>query len=86
VAPQHAGCTGGVENGVTTVFCAYVTASGQGAWVDFDVYMPQRWAADLPRRDAAGIGDDLEFATKPELAVQQLERLMAGGLPRWVAF
>ena len=36
VAPQHAGCTGGVENCVTTVFCAYVTANGQ-AWVDFDV-------------------------------------------------
>ena len=43
VAPQHAGCTGTVENCVTTVFSAYVTANGQ-AWVDFDVYMPQRWA------------------------------------------
>jgi len=86
VAPQHAGCTGKVENCVTTVFCAYVTARGQ-AWVDFDVYMPQRWAADLPRRNAAGIGDEVEFATKPQLAVQQLERLTAAGLPaRWVAF
>jgi SRSO17 transposase len=86
VAPQHAGCTGGVDNCVTTVFCAYVTADGQ-AWADFDVYMPQRWAGDLPRRHAAGIPDDLEFATKPQLAMQQLERLMAAGLPaRWVAF
>jgi SRSO17 transposase len=54
VAPQHAGCTGKVENCVTTVFSAYVTAHGQ-AWVDFDVYMPERWAGDLPpapcRRD-----------------------------------
>ena len=41
VAPQHAGCTGKVENCVTTVFCAYVAAAGQ-AWVDFDVYMPRR--------------------------------------------
>ena len=86
VAPQHAGCTGQVENCVTTVFSAYVTAGGQ-AWVDFDVYMPQRWAGDLPRRQAAGIGDEVEFATKPELAAQQLERLTAAGLPvRWVAF
>jgi hypothetical protein len=30
-APQHAGCTGQVENCVTTVFSAYVTTSGQ-AW------------------------------------------------------
>ncbi len=29
-APQHAGCTGHVENCVTTVFSAYVTTSGQG--------------------------------------------------------
>jgi hypothetical protein len=43
VAPQHAGCTGQVENCVTTVFSAYVTARGQ-AWADFDVYMPDRWA------------------------------------------
>ena len=39
VAPQHAGCTGQVENCVTTVFSAYVTAHGQ-AWADFDVYLP----------------------------------------------
>jgi SRSO17 transposase len=86
VAPQHAGCTGTVENCVTTVFCAYVTANGQ-AWVDFDVYMPQRWARDLPRRRVAGIPDDLAFATKPQLAMNQLDRLVAAGLPaRWAAF
>src|SRR5258707_12041978 len=79
------GCTGKVENCVTTVFSAYVTAAGQ-AWADFDVYMPERWAKDLPRRRAAGIPDDLQFATKPELAIGQLERLAAVGLPaRWAA-
>jgi SRSO17 transposase len=86
VAPQHAGCTGQVENCVTTVFSAYVTAHGQ-AWADFDVYMPGRWARDLPRRRAAGIPDDLEFATKPQLTVNQLGRLLEAGLPaRWAAF
>jgi SRSO17 transposase len=86
VAPQHSGCTGQVDNCVTTVFCAYVTAGGQ-AWAEFDVYLPQRWAQDLPRRHPAGIPDELEFATKPQLAMQQLQRLMAAGLPAtWVAF
>jgi SRSO17 transposase len=69
VAPQHAGCTGQVENCVTTVFSAYVTATGQ-AWADFDVYLPERWASDPPRRSAAGIPGDLEFATKPQLAMK----------------
>ena len=86
MAPQHAGCTGTVENCVTTVFCAYVTANGQ-AWVDFDGYMPKRWASDAPRRRAAGIPDELPFATKPQLAMNQLDRQMAAGSPaRWVAF
>jgi SRSO17 transposase len=86
VAPQHAGCTGKVENYVTTVFSAYVTAGGQ-AWADFDVYMPERWARDLPRRRTAGIPDDQQFATKPELAIAQLKRLAHAGLPiRWAAF
>jgi SRSO17 transposase len=40
-----------------------------------------------PRRHAAGIPDDLEFATKPQLAMGQLDRLTAAGVPaRWVAF
>ena len=85
VAPQHAGVTNSVENCVTTVFSAYVTPGGQ-AWADFDVYMPGRWAKDMPRRREAGIPDDLEFATKPQLAIRQLERLVAAGLPlRWAA-
>ena len=86
VAPQHAGCTGHVENCVTTVFSAYVTTSGQ-AWADFDVFMPGRWDKDLARRRAAGIPRGLERKTKPQLAEDQLERLLKAGLPaRWAAF
>jgi SRSO17 transposase len=86
VAPQHAGCTGHVENCVTAVFSAYVTTSGQ-AWADFDVFMPGRWDKDLPRRRAAGIPRRLERKTKPQLAEDQLERLLKAGLPaRWAAF
>jgi hypothetical protein len=59
------------------VFSAYVTAAGQ-AWADFDIYMPGRWAGDLPRRRAAGIPDELELATKTQLAIGQLKRLAAG--------
>ncbi len=67
------------------MFSAYVTPGGQ-AWADFDVYMPRRWADDKERRDAAGIPDDLMFATKPGLAAGQLTRLIAAGLPlKWVA-
>ncbi len=79
VAPQHAGVTGKIENCVTWVFSALVTVSGQ-AWVDFDVYMPDCWARDPARRKKAGIPEGLASATKPELAIEQVKRLVAGGL------
>ena len=78
VSPQHAGVTGKVENCVTWVFAALVTAFGQ-AWIDFDVYMPKSWAQDPRRRRKAGIPDRLAFKTKPELAIDQVRRLMAAG-------
>jgi len=79
VAPQHAGITGKVENCVTWVFTALVTACGQ-AWTDFDLYMPKSWAQDPDRRRKAGIPEDLAFATKPELAIEQVKRVMASGI------
>jgi hypothetical protein len=85
VSPQHAGVTGKVENCVTWVFAALVTAFGQ-AWIDFDVYMPECWAKDPQRRRKTGIPEDLAFATKPELAIGQLKRLMAAGVrAMWAA-
>ena len=86
VAPQHAGCTGHVENCVTTVFSAWVTASGQ-AWADFDVFMPGRWEKDWQRRRAARIPRGLGHTTKPQLAIGQLNRLLDAGLPaKWAAY
>ena len=71
---------------MTTVFAAYVTTSEQ-AWADFDVFMPGRWKADRARRRAAGIPAGLRRKTKPQLAEDQLERLLKAGLPaRWAAF
>jgi hypothetical protein len=86
VSPQHAGVTGKVENCVSWVFSSYVTTHDH-AWVDFDLYMPKRWRDDPGRREQAGVPANLEFATKPELAAQQVRRMLAAGLPlRWVAF
>jgi hypothetical protein len=79
VSPQHAGVTGKVENCVTWVFAALVTAFGQ-AWIDFDVYMPECWATDPQRRAKAGIPAKLTFATKPELAIAQAKHLITAGV------
>ena len=86
VARQYAGITGQVENCVTTVFCSYVTPGGH-CWVDWEPYLPEPWCADTARRAAAGVPDDVEFATKPELAARIIKRLTSGGklTIRWVA-
>jgi hypothetical protein len=86
VSPQHAGVTGRVENCVTWVFAALVTARAQ-AWAWFGAYMPEEtWAKDAARRAAAGIPDGVGFATKPQIAIAQLRKLLAAGLRfSWVA-
>src|SRR2546430_174583 len=84
VAPQYCGRTGRVENCQAGVFLSYVTALGH-ALIDRELYLPEDWCADLPRRRAAHIPESVPFATKPELAKQMLMRAQAAGLPiGWV--
>ena len=84
VGPQYCGASGQVENCQVGVFLSYVTALGH-ALIDRDLYVPEDWCHDLPRRRAAHIPDPLAFATKPELAQRMVQRAQAAGLPiRWV--
>jgi SRSO17 transposase len=53
--------------------------------VDRELYLPEEWIADRTRRREAGVPNDVEFATKPELARRILARVRAAGLPSaWV--
>src|SRR5712691_5570630 len=83
-APQYCGLTGRVENCQVGVFLSYVTAAGHGL-IDRELYLPEDWCSDLPRRHAAHIPDTLTFQTKPELAKRMVKRAqMAGLLISWV--
>src|SRR5436190_3898627 len=73
VARQYCGRTGRVENCQVGVFASYVTPLGH-ALIDRELYLPEDWCADLPRRQAAHIPDSVTFATKPELAQRLVER------------
>src|SRR5256712_10910171 len=64
VAPQYCGVSGRVENCQVGVFLSYVTERGH-ALIDRELYLPDDWCTDLPRRRAAHIPDTLSFATKP---------------------
>jgi SRSO17 transposase len=84
VGPQYCGITGRVENCQVGVFLSYVTALGHGL-IDRELYLPEDWCSDLPRRQAAHILDHVPFATKPELAQRMVHRAQQAHLPiRWV--
>jgi SRSO17 transposase len=68
VAFQHCGLTGDVRNCQTTVMLTYATTAGH-AFLDRRLYLPEEWAEDRERCRAAGIPDEVGFATKPEPAV-----------------
>jgi SRSO17 transposase len=85
VARQYTGTAGRVENAQVGVFLAYAASDGARALIDRELYLPKAWADDRGRCRAAGIADDVEFATKPELAWQMIERAAEAGVPfAWV--
>jgi SRSO17 transposase len=84
VGRQYSGTAGRIENCQIGVFVAYRSRHGH-ALVDRALYLPQAWCEDRPRRRAAGVSEELPFATKPLLARQLLARTLESGLPvRWV--
>jgi SRSO17 transposase len=84
VKRQYLGCAGRVANGVNVVYASYAAPAGH-AVVGARLYVPADWAGDRDRRHAAGIPEDLEFATKPQLAAEIIKGLLAEGrCPPWV--
>lgn len=66
------------------VFLGYATGKGF-AFLDREIYLPQEWANDQQRRQAAGVPESVRFATKPQLARVMLERARAAKVPlAWV--
>ncbi len=78
VAKQYCGTLGKVENCQVGVFAAYASRHGY-ALLDKQLYVPERWFTEdyAEKREKCGVPDDLEFKTKPELAVEMLEKLSA---------
>lgn len=84
VQRQYTGTAGRVENAQVAVYLAYATDAGH-AFIDRELYLPRSWADDPDRRAAAGVPDEVEFATKPALARQMIARALdAGVTAHWV--
>lgn len=84
VARQYSGTAGRIENCQIGVFLAYASSKGR-ALIDRELYLPKTWTGDRDRCRAAGIGDEVDFATKNELGHAMLHRAVEAGVPfEWV--
>jgi SRSO17 transposase len=78
VQRQYSGTAGRIENCQIGVFLAYAGRHGHGL-IDRELYLPESWTDDRPRCRQAGIPDNVEFHTKPQLARGMLARAWMPG-------
>lgn len=84
-ARQYSGALGGIGLCQVAVHLTYAGRNGH-APIDRALYLGAEWAADEERRLLAGVPDETEFATKPQLAAAMLQRTRDLRIPaRWLA-
>jgi len=81
VARQYCGMLGKQDNCQVAVSVTLACQAGSLP-VAWQLYLPKEWAEDLPRREKAGVPPEVAFATKPAIALAQIEGLMAQGAPK----
>jgi SRSO17 transposase len=52
--------------------------------IAYRLYLPQEWAEDAARRKKARVPKAITFKTKPEIALEQIRKAYAAGVPRGV--
>src|SRR3954463_13732825 len=80
VARQYCGQLGKQENCQVAVSLS-VANERASLPVAFELYLPEDWAGDPARRAKAGVPEEVVFRTKPAIALQQIRRALADGVP-----
>jgi SRSO17 transposase len=84
VARQYSGTAGRIENCQIGVFLGYASPAGR-TFLDRELYLPKAWSEDRGRCREAGVPDEVDFATKPALAIGMLTRALDAAVPAgWV--
>lgn len=80
VARQYCGQLGKQDNCQVAVSLSLATELGSVP-IAYQLYLPKDWANDPERRRVAGVPEHLAFATKPEIALEQLRGAVESGVP-----
>ncbi|ADO70240.1 Transposase [Stigmatella aurantiaca DW4/3-1] len=80
VQRQYTGSAGKVTNCQIGVSLSIATRT-EHVPIDFELYLPDSWANDIARRVEARIPPEVRFKTKPQLALQMIDRAMEDGVP-----
>jgi len=80
VQRQYTGSAGKITNCQIGVSLAIATGS-EHLPLDFELYLPERWANDVDRRKVARIPDEITFKTKIQLALDMIERAARSEVP-----
>lgn len=83
VARQYCGQLGKQDNCQVAVSLSLASDAGSVP-IAWRLYLPQEWADDKARRKKAGIPKEVKFATKTDVAMEQIRAAKAAGVPSGV--
>src|SRR3954454_12660307 len=80
VARQYGGQVGKRDNCQVAVTLPVATEHASLP-IAYRLYLPEAWAGDPARRAVAGVPEEVGFATKPAIALEQVRQALADGVP-----
>ena len=81
VSRQYCGALGKTANCQVAVTLDLGTEEASTP-LDWALYLPEKWAKDPVRRREAGVPEEITFKTKPELALELIDEVIAWGLQK----
>lgn len=86
VQRQYLGCVGKIDNGIVSVHLG-VCKGRYKTLIDAELFLPEDWAKDRDRCQAAGIPDDLAYRPKWRIALEEVDRAQANQVSLdWLTF
>ena len=83
VARQYCGQVGKQENCRVAVSLSVATWSSSLP-IAYRLYLPEEWAEDAERREKTEVPEEIEFQTKPDIALDQIRAAVAAEVARGV--